>query len=110
MQRIRAQKKEKREIGEAYRDGLSQSQQYKKVSEELAELKAKKKRFEAEIRQEFASELEKSERLTQSLKADNQLLSDLALTKFMKGETIEVVDENDVKYEPVIKVTFKKQG
>lgn len=110
MQRIRAQKKEKKELGGMFRDGLAQSQAYQKVNDELKELKAKKKRFEAEIRQEFSGELEKMEKLSQSLKADLQLLSDMALTKFMKGETIEVTDENDTKYEPVIKIGFKKQG
>ncbi len=29
---------------------------------------------------------------------------------FMKGETVEITDENDVKYEPVFRVTFKKTG
>ena len=110
MQRIRAQKKEKKEISTSFRDVLSQSTSYKKVVDELNELKAKKKRVEAEIRQDFINEFEKAEKLAQSLKEDAQLLSDLALTKFMKGETIDVVDENGTKHEPVIKVTFKKTG
>lgn len=108
LQRIRATKQEKRKLGESLRDVLAQSKPYQEVLDELKDLKAKKARIETEIRQEFAKELEKAEKLAADLKTDTQLLSDMALTKFMKGETIEIVDENDVKYEPVFKVTFKK--
>ncbi len=110
MQRIREQKKEKKRINDMYRDVLSQSKPHAEAVEKIKELVAKKKRLEAEIRQDFSSEFEKSDKLTISLKADAQLLSDMALTKFMKGENIEVTDENDVKYDPIIKITFKKTG
>lgn len=110
LQRIREQKKEKKKISEAYRDVLAQSKPYQDALEKLKEARTKKAKIEAEIRQEFASEFEKVEKITQSLKADTQLLTDLALNKFMKGESIEVTDENDVKYEPVFKVAFKKQS
>ena len=110
LQRIREQKKEKKKISEAYRDVLAQSKPYQDALEKLKEARTKKAKIEAEIRQEFAAEFEKVEKITQSLKADTQLLTDLALNKFMKGESIEVTDENDVKYEPVFKVAFKKQS
>lgn len=108
LQRIRATKQEKRRLGESLRDVLAQSKPYQDVVEEWKDVKAKKARLETEIRQEFVKELEKAEKLAADLKTDTQLLSDMALTKFMKGETIDIVDENDVKYEPVFKVTFKK--
>jgi DNA repair ATPase RecN len=108
LQRIRATKQEKRKIGESFRDVLAQSKPYQDVLDEMKDLKAKKARLETEIRQEFTKELEKAEKLAADLKTDTQLLSDMALTKFMKGETIDIVDENDVKYEPVFKVSFKK--
>ncbi len=110
LQRIRSQKKEKRELASSFRDVLSQSKPYQQVIEDLKELKTKKARLETEIRQDFTKEMEKAERLTQNLKTDAQLLSDMALTKFMKGETIDIVDENDVKHEPVFKVTYKKSN
>lgn len=108
LQRIRSIKQEKRKIASVFRDVLAQSKPYQQVLDEMRELRAKKLRLETEMRQEFLKEMEKAEKLSQDLKTDTQLLSDMALTKFMKGESIEVVDENDTKYEPVFKVTFKK--
>ncbi len=110
FQRIHATKQEKRKLAASFKDVLAQSKPYQLVLDDLKELKAKKLRIENEIRQEFTHEMEKAERLTQNLKTDMQLLSDMALTKFMKGETIDIVDENDVKHEPVFKVTFKKSN
>jgi vacuolar-type H+-ATPase subunit I/STV1 len=110
LQRIRATRKQKRELTTSFKDVLSQSKPYQTIQDDLKELKAKKLRIETEIKQEFIRELEKVERLDEALKTDAQLLSDMALTKFMKGETIDIVDENDVKYEPVFKVTFKKSN
>lgn len=106
--RIRKTKKELKELNTIVRDSFAASQSLKNINEDLKELRDKKRRYEAEIKQECADELEKADRLKQSLKADQQLLSDVALTKFMKGETIELTDENDVKYEPVVKISFKK--
>lgn len=108
MKRIREAKKRRQELNRMVRDMFDQSSSYKKLTDELTELRAKKKKIESEIRAECASELQDAEKLAQSIKADTQLMTDLALTKFMKGESIEVVDENDTKYEPVFKVSFKK--
>ncbi len=108
FERIRHNKQEKRKLSASMKDVLSQSKPYQTVVEDMKELKAKKLRIETEVHQEFTRELEKAERLTEHVKSDEQLLSDMALTKFMKGETVEIVDENDVKHEPVIKITFKK--
>ena len=108
LQRIRKTKKEVKELNQIVKDSFAASQAYQKILDELKEFKAKKTRYENEIRQECAEEIEKMNRLKTSLKGDQQLLSDLALTKFMKGETIEITDENDTRYEPVFKVTFKK--
>lgn len=108
MKRIKAAKSKRQDLNRLVRDMLDQSISYKKLTDELTELRAKKKRIENEVRSECASELQEAEKLAQSIKADTQLLTDIALTKFMKGESIEVVDENDTKYEPVFKVSFKK--
>lgn len=106
--RIRKTKKDMKELNTVVRDTFAASQALKNINEDIKDLREKKRRYEAEIKQECSSELEKIERLKQSLKADQQLLSDVALTKFMKGEPIELTDENDVKYEPVVKISFKK--
>lgn len=108
LQRIRETKSEKKKLNEVFRDVLAQSKPYQEVLDEMKALKAKKLQLETAIRSDFTQELEKAERLTLGIQTDMQLLTDMALTMMMKGETVEVVDENDVKYEPVFKVTFKK--
>jgi len=108
--KIREQRKEKKKISDVFRDMLAQSKSYQDVIEELNTLKAKKNQIETVLKQDFQKELEEIERIAQGLKADAELLSDMALTKMMKGETVEITDENDVKYEPVFKVSFKKSN
>lgn len=108
LQRIRLTKQEKRKIASVFRDVLAQSKPYQELLDEMKELKVKKVRLETALREDLVKEMEKAEKLSQDLKTDTQLLSDMALTKFMKGESIEITDENDTKYEPVFKVTFKK--
>lgn len=106
--RIRETKQEKKKLRDVFRDVLAQSKPYQDALDELKAVKAKKQQLEATLRNECAQELEKAERLTLGIQTDMQLLSDMALTKLMKGETVEITDEHDVKYEPVFKVTFKK--
>jgi dGTP triphosphohydrolase len=108
FQRIKESKREQKNVRTVYRDVLAQNAPYQKVVEELNTLKAKKLQLETEIRASFQKEMEQLEKLTESVKADVQLMSDMAITKLMKGETIEVKDEQDASYEPVIQVRFKK--
>jgi septal ring factor EnvC (AmiA/AmiB activator) len=108
LQRIRQKKQDKKRLTDMVRDARAQSKSYQEVEEQIKALKVKKLQLETAIRSEFSSELEKIEKMNEGIQTDTQLLTDLALTKFMKGETIEIVDENEVKYEPVFKISFKK--
>ena len=42
------------------------------------------------------------------LESDATMLSDIALSKFIKGETVKVVDEYNNTYQPIFTVKFKK--
>ncbi len=108
--RMRAAREEKKKVSEIFRDVFQQSKPYQDVLEKLKELKAKKAQLENEIRAGMKHEMEQLDRLKIDLQSDAILLSDAAMSKLMKGETVEIKDENDVKYEPVFKVTFKKAG
>lgn len=106
--RINTTKKEKKQLNDTFRDALAQSKPYQDVLDELRTLKAKEQQLKTAIRQEFIQEMEKIERLALSIKGDVEMLSDMALTKMMKGETVEITDDFDVAYQPVFKVTFRK--
>ena len=106
--RIQTIKKEQKQIKEAYRDALANSPQYSKVVEELKDLKLKKKQLETDIRAEFKTEFTKLDDLKIDLESDREMLSDIALTELMKGETVQVTDQYENSYEPVFSVKFKK--
>jgi len=108
FKRIQDRKKEQRELKTIYRDALAVNGEYQKILEELADLKMKKKKMELTIQADFKEEFDKLEGLKLNIAGDNQLLSDLAINQLTSGEPIKIVDENQVEYEPVFTVRFKK--
>jgi len=106
--RIRAKKDEKKKVNVIFKDVLAGSKPYQDVLDELRKLNTKKTQLKQELWSDFGSELEQLERLTLDVKTDEILLTDLSLTMLMKGQALDLKDENDVKYEPVFRITFKK--
>lgn len=106
--RIRAKRDEKKKVNVIFKDVLAGSKPYQDILDELKKLNLKKIQLKQELWSDFGKELEQMEKLALDLKTDEILLTDLSLTMLMKGQTLELTDENDVKYEPVFKVTFKK--
>jgi predicted nucleic acid-binding Zn-ribbon protein len=106
--RMQEKKKQQRELKAMYKDSLSVNGEYQKILEELEDLKIKKKQIENSVKADFKEEFDKLEGLKLNIASDNQLLSDLALTQFSKGELRRLVDENKVEYEPIFTVRFKK--
>lgn len=105
--RIQANKAEQKTIKESYKDALSMNKEHHEITEELKTLKARKQQIEAAIKQEYHSEFTKLDDLKIDLNSDIELLSDLALNQLMKGETVEIV-EDETRYEPVFNVRFRK--
>ncbi len=106
--RIQEAKKQQKDLKSAYRDALSTSQEYQEISEKMKTMRAKKKEIELATKSQFASEFTKLDDLKIDLESDIELLSDAAMTKFMKGETVEVHDQYENEYEPIFSVKFKK--
>ncbi|MFA4954459.1 MAG: hypothetical protein WC641_04055 [Patescibacteria group bacterium] len=106
--RLQAKKKEKKKIHSAVRDALLTSKPYQDLVEELRRVREKKRGLEDQIKAQFASEMSEMEKIESDVKSDNQLVCDMALTKIMRGESIELQDENDTKYLPVLTVKFQK--
>lgn len=108
--RIRANRKEQKKLKDAYRDALSTSAEYKKITEELKDLKVKKQQIEGDIKSQFSSEFTKLDDMKIDLESDMDMLSDIALSTLMKGETVKVKDEFEVEYDPFFSVKFKKSA
>jgi hypothetical protein len=102
---IQAKKREQRELNKEIQEALETSKPYQDVLEQLQTLRAKKFRLEDEARGNLD---QKIDLLKLHIKEQNQVISDVALTKIMKGESIRITDANKNEYEPVFTVRFKK--
>ncbi len=108
FKRTQELKKKQKDLKSAYNDALKTSLEYQEITEKTKALKERKKQIEITIKDQFASELTKLEDLKIDLASDAEMMTDMAVSMLMKGETIEVKDEYDNAYEPVFKVSFKK--
>lgn len=106
--RIQEAKKKMKDLKESYKDALSTSQAYQDISEQMKTMREKKKQIEGEIKSQFNSEFTQIDDLKIDIASDMELISDIAVTKMMKGESIEIADQYDNEYEPIFKVNFKK--
>jgi hypothetical protein len=103
-------KKEKKKISDIYKEVLSNSKPYQDALEAFTATKTKKQQIESALKAELRSELDQLDAFNMSIASDIELINDIALTTLMKGETVELTDEYDTKYEPVFSVKFKKAG
>ena len=106
--RIQETKKKQKDIRSAYKEALAASEEYKEIKEKIDTLRARKKQIEASVKENFAGELTKLDDLKIDLESDAVMLSDMALSKLMKGETVQVTDQYNNNYEPLFTVRFKK--
>ncbi|MFA6228519.1 MAG: hypothetical protein WC668_05065 [Patescibacteria group bacterium] len=108
--RIRETKKEQKKLKDVYRDALVNLLEYKKITDELKELRDRKKKIENDVKAQLSSELTKIDDLKIDLESDYTVLSDIALNQLVKGETVKVKDEYEIEYEPIFTVKFKKMA
>lgn len=106
--RMQKTKKKQKEIRAAYKDALANSADYGKIVEDLKTLREKKKKIEMDTRADFSSEFAELDTLKADAETDQEVLSDLALNTYTKGETVQVTDEYENKYEPVFVVKFRR--
>ncbi len=106
--KLQEEKREQKEIRREYKDALSHDTLYQQTEEELKTLREKKKLIESEIRSQMGSRWERFEDLKFDITEIQQMISDVAMSSIMKGESIAIKDAYDVIYEPKFTVTFKK--
>ena len=106
--RLQGYQSQQRELKKMYRDALSVNGEYQEAIQELEALKLKKKKIEMMVQADFKEEWDKLEGLKLNIAGDKQMLSDLALLQLTQGEEVKVIDQNQVTYEPIFSVRFKK--
>jgi predicted nuclease with TOPRIM domain len=106
--RMQSIKKQQKDIRSTYKDALDSTPEYKEINEKIKTLRERKKQIENTTKESFSSEFTKLDDFKIDLESENVMLSDAALTKLMKGETVQVTDEYNNNYEPLFTVRFKK--
>lgn len=107
--RIQRHKKEQKELKAAYKDALNASAEYKKIVEDVKELREKKRKMEFSIKEDFSSEFTKLDALAVDIASDMEMLNDLAISQLMRGEPVSVTDAYQNSYDPIFSVRFKKK-
>lgn len=106
--RIQEKKKERKRLKRMLKEGLEASTPYREAKDKLDEIKAKAKEVENGVLASYQTEKRDVEALDEELKSEQQVMDDIALTLYMKGESIVFKNENDEEYEPTFKVKYKK--
>ena len=106
--RMQIIKKQQKDIRSTYKDALAATPEYQEINDKIKTLRERKKQIENTTKESFSAELTKLDDFKIDLESDSVMLSDAALTKLMKGETVQVVDEYNNTYEPLFTVKFKK--
>jgi hypothetical protein len=106
--RIQENKKKQKDLRLIFKDALASNGEYIELQEKLKVMRENKKRIELAVRQDCSKEITQLEDLSIDMASDVELLSDIALTKMMKGESLAIKDTDNREYEPVFKVSFKK--
>ena len=107
--RIQEQTKEQRIMKEAYRETLESNTEYQELLEKLQGLKDRKKQIESMVSEQLADQTEKIERIKKNISSDRQILADIALSTYIKGEQVEVIGPKNEAYEPQFSVRFRKK-
>ena len=108
FERLQTQKKKLKDLKKAYKDALSTSQEYVEIIDEMKTMRERKKVIENVTKEQFSGEFVQMDDLKNDIDSEQELLSDIAMTTVMKGESVQITDENDQEYEPIFKVSFKK--
>jgi len=95
-------------IKATYRQLFENSTAWQKLKKEEEDLIGRKKQIIAGLRSEMEGELEQLDGLEIEMRDELQLLSDKALSDYVKGTRVEVVDKKGFICEPLFSVKFKR--
>lgn len=109
LNEIRAKKDERKKLKQAIKDELKHHSRYAEVLDEAATLREEKKSIENQVRESVPQDAARLSDLDAEIKADEELMSDLAMNLILKNESVELKDEYENRYLPLMKVIFKKE-
>ncbi|MEI8361004.1 MAG: hypothetical protein WCG01_02665 [bacterium] len=101
-------KKKQKDLRSAYKEALERLPSHKEATEAIKALREKKVKLEDEVKLEFSKEFDKLDELKIELEEANMMLTDIAISELMKGQTVEITDQKSNIYEPAFAVRFKR--
>lgn len=107
---LQENKKAQKGIRKEYKDALVNANEYEETVTKVKELREKKKQIETMTQSRLGARWDEYEKLKAKAEELNQMVTDIAMTTLMDGETVELKDEFNNAYEPVYKITFRKIG
>lgn len=105
---IAKEKMEIRDIKELYKSQIEQMTEHAEIVEQIKILQEKKKQLEYKAQESLGTAWDKLESLNSAVKAEKEIMTDVALNDLMKGQTVEIEDSFGNKYEPKWSVKFIK--
>ena len=101
IERIRSNRRVAKSIREGIRAECDQSKEYREYAEIVSQNKEKMKRIEVSVCD--PKDLQQLDNLKAEIKNDQQVLTDLALNAYTKGENIELDGGDGERYTPTFK-------
>lgn len=101
-------KKKQKELKASYKEALERLPSHKEATEAIKSLREKKVKLEDAVKLEYGKEFDKLDELKIELEEANMMLTDIAISELMKGQTVEITDQRSNIYEPSFAVRFKK--
>ncbi len=108
--RLQSNKRQRADLKKMFKDELAQNDEYRNLIDELKTMKERKKSIESQVMAAALSDANQIDDLGNEIKHDAELLADVALNMYVKGEPVEVIDENNVRYVPQFAVKFVKDA
>ncbi len=105
---LQESQQELKELNSAYRDALSNSAEHESLKEKIKDYRDQKRSIEYTIQAQMGADYERIEELKLHIKEIKEMLSDIALNQYTKGEIVSVQDRYDNEYEPLVSIRFKK--
>lgn len=108
--RLQSNKRQRADLKKMFKDELSQNDEYTHLVDEMKTMKERKKSIESQVMAAALSDANQIDDLGNEIKHDAELLADVALNMYVKGQMVEVVDEYNVRWVPEFSVKFVKDA
>jgi len=107
--KIQLKKKERKELAKMFQDELKHNGEYQELLKQIKTLREKKRSIEDQAKASALHDAKQLDVLKDEIAGSTELLTDIALTKFLNREQVEIMDEENNRLIPQFSVRFKKE-